>query len=143
MLYRRVLLELIDQRAASVNKVMLGLGIAVSLTAIFLVANTIRLAITAKRKLIRTMELVGATRGFIRRPFIIEGVMQGLFGGVAASALMLLLFEYATRLVSEEFAPYLRMPPLFYGSVVGTGMLLGLAGSLISVLRFVRPAAAE
>jgi cell division transport system permease protein len=143
VLYRRVLLELIDQRAASINKTMLGLGIAVSLTAIFLVANTIRLAITAKRRLIRTMELVGATRGFIRRPFIIEGVMQGLIGGLAASALMLLLFEYATRLVSEEFAPYLRMPPLFYGSVVGTGMLLGLAGSLISVLRFVRPAAAE
>ena len=52
-------------------------------------------------------------------------------------------FEYATRIVSEEFAPYLRMPTLFYVSVVGTGMLLGLAGSLISVLRFVRPAAAE
>jgi len=141
--YRRVLLELIDQRAASVNKVMLGLGIAVSLTAIFLVANTIRLAITGKRRLIRTMELVGATRGFIRRPFIIEGVLQGFFGGLAASGLMLLLFEYATRLVSEEFAPYLRMPSLFYMAVVGTGMLLGLAGSLISVIRFVRPAAAE
>jgi cell division transport system permease protein len=140
--YRRVLLEMIDQRSASVNKVMLGLGIAVSLTAIFLVANTIRLAITAKRRLIRTMELVGATRGFIRRPFIIEGVLQGFFGGLAASGIMLLLFEYAAKLVSEEFAPYLRMPPLFYVSVLGTGMLLGLAGSLISVVRFVRPAAA-
>ncbi len=143
VLYRRALLEMIDQRAASVNRVMLGLGIAVSLTAIFLVANTIRLAITAKRRLIRTMELVGATRGFIRRPFIIEGLMQGLLGGLASAGLMLLLFEYATKLVSEEFAPYLRMPPLFYAAVVGTGMLLGLAGSLISVVRFVRPAAAE
>jgi cell division transport system permease protein len=142
VVYRRVLLELIDQRSASVNKVMLGLGIAVSLTAIFLVANTIRLAITAKRRLIRTMELVGATRGFIRRPFIIEGVLQGFFGGLAASGIMFLLFEYAAKLVSEEFAPYLRMPPLFYVSVLGTGMLLGLAGSLISVVRFVRPAAA-
>lgn len=143
VLYRRVLLELIDQRAASVDKIMLGLGIAVSLTAIFLTANTIRLAITAKRRVIRTMELVGATRGFIRRPFIIEGILQGIFGGLAASGLMLLLFEYATKFVSEEFAPYLRMPPLFYIAVVGTGMLLGLAGSLISVIRFVRPAAAE
>ena len=142
VLYRRVLLEIIDKRAASVNKVMLGLGIAVSLMAIFLVANTIRLAITSKRRLIRTMELVGATRGFIRRPFIIEGIVQGFFGGLAASGLMLLLFEYATKLVSEEFAPYLRMPALFYLAVVGTGMVLGLAGSLISVIRFVRPAAA-
>jgi cell division transport system permease protein len=89
------------------------------------------------------MELVGATRGFIRRPFIVEGLLQGFFGGLAASALMLILFEYATKLVSEEFAPYLRMPPLFYASVLGTGMLLGFAGSLISVIRFVRPAAAE
>jgi len=141
--YRRVLLELIDKRAASVNKVMLGLGIAVSLTAMFLVANTIRLAITGKRRLIRTMELVGATRGFIRRPFIIEGIIQGLIGGLGAAGLMLLLFEYATRFLSEEFAPYLHMPVLFYAAVVGTGMVLGWAGSMISVVRFVRPAAAE
>jgi cell division transport system permease protein len=141
--YRRVMLELIDQRAAGVNKVMLGLGIAVSLTAIFLVANTIRLAISSRRRVIRTMELVGATRGFIRRPFIIEGVMQGFFGGIVSAGLMLLVFEYATKLVSEEFAPYLRMPPFFYAAVVVIGMLLGLAGSLISVIRFVRPAAAE
>lgn len=142
VLYRRALLELIDQRSVSINKVMLGLGVAVSLTAIFLVANTIRLTIAAKRRLIRTMELVGATRGFIRRPFIIEGVVQGFIGGLAAAGLMYLLFEYATKLASEEFAPYLRMPPLFYAAVVGTGMLLGLAGSLVSVLRFVRPAPA-
>jgi cell division transport system permease protein len=141
--YRRVMLELIDQRAAGVNKVMLGLGIAVSLTAIFLVANTIRLAISSRRRVIRTMELVGATRGFIRRPFIIEGIMQGFFGGIVSAGLMLLVFEYATKLVSEEFAPYLRMPSLFYVAVVAVGMLLGLAGSLISVIRFVRPAAAE
>jgi hypothetical protein len=56
---------------------------------------------------------------------------------------MLLVFEYATKLLSEEFAPYLAMPVLFYFSVVGTGILLGWAGSMISVVRFVRPAAAE
>ena len=141
--YRRVLLELIDKRAESVDRVMLGLGIAVSLTAMFLVANTIRLAIAAKRRLIRTMELVGATRGFIRRPFIIEGIIQGLIGGLGAAGLMLLLFEYATKLVSDEFAPYLRMPALFYAPSSRPGMVLGWAGSMISVVRFVRPAAAE
>ncbi|HUI10125.1 MAG TPA: permease-like cell division protein FtsX [Bacteroidota bacterium] len=143
VLYRRTLLELIDKRATSIDRVMLWLGIAVSLTAVFLTANTIRLAIAAKHRLIRTMELVGATRAFIRLPFMIEGALQGLLGGAAAAAVMLLLFEYASRLASEEFAPYLRMPPAFYASVVVTGIVLGLAGSTISVLRFVRPAAAQ
>ena len=143
VLYRRALLELIDQRATSINRVMLGLGIAVSLTAVFLVANTIRLAIAGKRRLIRTMELVGATRGFIRLPFLFEGLMQGLLGGLSAAGIMLLLFEYASKLVSEEFAPYLRMPLLFYAAVVASGMILGLAGSLISVVRFVRPSTAQ
>jgi len=143
VLYRRTLLELIDKRATSIDRVMLWLGIAVSLTAVFLTANTIRLAIAGKRRLIRTMELVGATRAFIRLPFLIEGALQGLLGGAAAAGVMLLLFEYASRLASEEFTPYLRMPPLFYAAVVAMGIVLGLAGSTISVFRFVRPAAAQ
>lgn len=141
--YRKTLLELIDERAAGINKVMLVLGILVSLSAVFLVSNTIRLAIHAKRKLLRTMELVGATRGFIRLPFLLEGVLQGLLGGMTAAAFMWFLFEYASRLVSVEFAPYLKMPAAFYAGVLFAGMVLGLAGSLISVLRYVRPSAAR
>jgi cell division transport system permease protein len=142
VVYRKTLLELIDQRAAGVNRAMLALGLLISLSAIFLVSNTIRLAINAKRKLIKTMELVGATRGFIRRPFLLEGLLQGLFGGLLAAGMLAGLFEYASRLVSPEFAPYLRMPGPFYLALIGAGSLLGFAGSLISVVRFVRPAAA-
>lgn len=141
--YRKTLLELIDQRAASVNKVLLWLGIAVSLSAIFLVANTIRLAIAAKRRLIRTMELVGATHAFVRRPFLIEGVLQGLFGGLLAAASMVFLFENVAKFASAEVAPYLHMPLLFYAAVAMAGVVLGLAGSLISVVRFVPPEAAQ
>jgi len=56
-------------------------GIALLITAIFLVANTIRLAIYAKRKIIMTMKLVGATRMFIRLPFLVEGIIQVSWGG--------------------------------------------------------------
>ncbi|MDH4069291.1 MAG: ABC transporter permease, partial [Ignavibacteria bacterium] len=102
--YRKELLELIDTRAASINNLTLGLGIIISLSAIFLVSNTIRLTIFAKRHVIRTMELVGATRGFIRLPFLLEGIIQGILGGVVASGLLYSLVEYAMRLVSVEFA---------------------------------------
>ena len=141
--YRRTLLEIIDTRAAGINKVMLTLGIIVSLSAVFLVSNTIRLAIHARKNILRTMELVGATRGFIRFPFLLEGLTQGLLGGLAAAGLLWFLFDYAARLAPSEFAPYLSMPPALYAGVVAAGMVLGFAGSLISVLRFVRPSAAH
>jgi cell division transport system permease protein len=143
VVYRKALLELIDKRAAGLNKVMLTLGLIISLSAIFLVSNTIRLAIRAKQSLIQTMELVGATRGFIRLPFLLEGLVQGFCGGLLAAALLAGLLEYGARIVSAEFAPYLRMAPAFYGSLVCAGILLGFAGSIISVVRFVRPVAAH
>ena len=143
VVYRKALLELIDKRAAGLNKVMLTLGLVISLSAIFLVSNTIRLAIRAKQSLIQTMELVGATRGFIRLPFLLEGLVQGFCGGLLAAALLAGLLEYGARIVSAEFAPYLRMAPAFYGGLVCAGILLGFAGSIISVVRFVRPVAAH
>jgi len=140
VLYRRALLELIDRRATTVNRVTLGLGIVISLSAILLVSNTIRLAIYAKRKLIRTMELVGATGFFIRMPFLVEGMVQGLFGGFLAAGLLYLVLEHALAWVAPELAPFVSMDPAFYGLVVGAGVLLGLVGSAISVIRFIRTA---
>ena len=138
--YRKELLEMIDTRAASVNNLTLGLGILISLSAIFLVSNTIRLAIYAKRHTIRTMELVGATRGFIRIPFLLEGVLQGIIGGLVASALIYSLLEYAMRLVSVDFTDAMHHDPAFYATILVTGGLLGLIGGGISVVRFIRTA---
>lgn len=140
VLYRRALLELIDQRTATVNRITLGLGIVISLSAILLVSNTIRLAIYAKRKLIRTMELVGATRSFIRMPFLVEGVLQGLVGGLAAGGFLYVVLEHLLRWVAPEFASIASMEGAFYGFVACGGILLGLIGSGISVIRFIRPA---
>ncbi len=140
VLYRRALLELIDQRTAVVNRVTLGLGIVISLSAILLVSNTIRLAIYAKRKLIRTMELVGATRSFIRTPFLMEGMVQGLVGGLAAGGLLYLVLGYALAWLAPELTSFASMDAAFYGLVVIGGILLGLIGSAISVIRFIRPA---
>jgi cell division transport system permease protein len=140
VLYRRALLELIDQRAAAVNRVTLGLGIVIGLSAILLVSNTIRLAIYAKRKLIQTMELVGATHSFIRRPFLIEGMVQGLIGGLLAAGIFYIVLEHAVEWLAPEFSSFASMQPSFYGLVIAGGIALGLMGSAISVIRFIRPA---
>lgn len=138
VLYRKALLEFIDQKTATVHNVTLGLGILISLSAIFLVSNTIRLAIYAKRRLLRTMALVGATAGFIRIPFLLEGVIQGFFGGLLASGVLYLLLEYSSRLLSIEFTEFIHMEPMYYLSILGCGIVLGLVGSVISVARFIR-----
>ena len=76
------------------------------------------------------------------RSKIVFGQMaQGLLGGVLASALLYAMVEFALPALAADLAEYVRMDPLFYVLVLIAGTLLGLLGSLISVFRFIRPAA--
>ncbi len=134
--YRRALLEIVEARTSVIDRITLGVGSFITLSAILLVANTIRLAIYAKRHIIRTMELVGATAMFIRWPFLIEGIVQGFIGGLLASGVLYLAIERFTRYLSEDVAMFVHMPVWFYASVVAGGVLLGLVGSIVSVTRF-------
>lgn len=139
VIYRRALIELIDKRAEQFNSVTLGLGLLIGISAILLVSNTIRLAIYAKRKLIRTMELVGATWSFIRLPFLLEGVIQGMLGGAVAAGILYLVIERLLPVLSQEIAGYVQVRPGFYALILVAGIALGLVGSVISVIRFIRP----
>jgi cell division transport system permease protein len=139
VIYRRALIELIDRRADQFNSVTLGLGLLIGLSAILLVSNTIRLAIYAKRRLIRTMELVGATWSFIRLPFLLEGLIQGFLGGAVAAGLLYLAVGRLLPALSAELAAYVLVTPGFYLLILAAGTALGLLGSVISVIRFIRP----
>jgi cell division transport system permease protein len=143
VVYRKTLLEIIDQRAAGFNKIMLILGSVIGLSALFLSANTVRLAIHARRKIIRTMELVGATHWFIRLPYLIEGFIQGVLGGGIAAGVLFAGLDAGARLVTPEYASYVTMPPVFYAGVVAAGVVFGLTGSIISLARFVHPSTAR
>ena len=135
--YRKELLEFLDQRARMLYYVGLALGIIFGISAIFLVSNTIRLTIYAKRKSVQTMKLVGASRWFVRAPFLIEGIIQGLIGGIIASAIIYYLLTFATGLISSEIAQFVQVKTLFYFAVIVAGMFLGFFGSAISVRRFI------
>ncbi len=135
VVFNQPLLIKVQQNLRLVKMAGFSLGVLVILSSIFLVANTIRLTIYARRLLIRTMKLVGATDPFIRRPFLVEGVAQGLVAGVLAvlvlTGLYMLLESYLPPL-----PPYL--PYLLAGTVLGIGLLLGWLGSYFSVRRFIR-----
>ncbi len=137
VVYHKDLLQFIEKRTKILFAVGTALGFIVGISAIFLVANTIRLAIYSKRKIIQTMKLVGATRMFIRMPFLLEGVIQGMIGGALASVTIYGLLETFTRLVALEIRDRLIIAPMFYPMVVVVGILLGLLGSFISIRKFI------
>jgi cell division transport system permease protein len=135
--YRREVLDFIEKRTKMLYYLGLGLGIIIGLSAVFLVSNTIRLTIYAKRKSVQTMKLVGASRWYVRAPFLIEGIVQGIVGGIIAAGIMYYLLTFAAGLVSAELAEFIQVDISFYALVIALGSVLGLFGSAISVRRFI------
>ena len=124
--YHKSLVSLINQ---NISRIGLGLMIASAvllIIAITLIRNTIRLSIYSKRFLVRSMQLVGATPAYIRRPFIRNGIAQGFFGALIADAfLVLLLYGLMQRLPELNFIQdYTIIIGIFVGILV-LGILLG------------------
>jgi len=137
VIYRKQLLEMLDQRAMLFLWITLGVGIFITISSIILVANTIRLAIYSKRKIIQTMKLIGATRGFIRTPFLLEGFLQGLVGGAITAGTIFALVTYVEPWLTVSLSEFVHVRPYYYGIIIGIGCGLGLLGSMISVRRFI------
>jgi cell division transport system permease protein len=137
VIYRKSLMEMLDRRATAFLWLVFGIGLFITISSVFLVANTIRLAIYAKRKIIQTMKLIGATKSFVRGPFILEGLVQGFIGGALAAAILFLVFEYLAGWISRELADFVHVKPLYYAIVVLVGCILGFVGSSISIRRFI------
>ncbi|HSC49935.1 MAG TPA: permease-like cell division protein FtsX [Gaiellaceae bacterium] len=105
-----------------------------------LVANTIRLSIFARRREIEVMKLVGATNWFVRGPFMIEGLLCGLAGAVAAVILLVLGRELFMPLIHLTSASDIHAWPfgLHVLIVLGAGLALGAAGSGLTIRRFLQ-----
>ncbi|MBL4706987.1 MAG: ABC transporter permease [Flavobacteriales bacterium] len=86
--YQMDLIAAVNANVRKIGFVLLGFSILLLVVVIALINNTIRLAIYSKRFLIKTMQLVGATGGFISRPFVARGVLNGLFSGIIALILL-------------------------------------------------------
>jgi cell division transport system permease protein len=132
-------------RLVAVTRVMRVMAVLLTLVlsavAVIVVTNTLRLTVIARWREIEIMELVGATRWFIRWPFLIEGMLQGLVAAVAAGATLLLLYAVAAARLRSGL-PFLPIVPAadvagpLLIAVVGCGVALGAAGSFVAVRRF-------
>ena len=126
--------------ASLVRAGAIGLGFVLGIAALMIVANTIRLAVYAREDEIEILSLVGASRSFIRIPFLVEGTLQGAIGGTVAVGLLYLVFvavvprlEYGLELLLGNASPH------FFSSgealaLVVVGGALGLLGSGMALL---------
>lgn len=112
----------------------LALGVTFALVAIIIIGSTIRMAVLARSREIAIMRLVGATDGFIRLPFLIEGAIKGTFGGLLALVLTWIAVQVSGRWVLQ--VQFFEAPLALAGILAGAG--IGLLGSALSVGRHLK-----
>lgn len=122
-----------------------GMALIVLLTVatLFIISNTIRLTVFARRKEIGIMKYVGATNWFIRWPFLLEGLLLGFIGGVIADAALVQFYRFVTSEIhhSLAFLPLVGMNPFMYQVGIGVlllSMIIGAVGSTISLKRYMK-----
>ena len=111
--------------------------------ALLVVSNTIRLSVFTRRREIRIMQIVGASPSFIRLPLFIEGLIHGIIGGLLAGVCLALTNHYTQGLIQDVIPMLSRyFAPVDMNSIalqaVAIGALVGAAGSLLSIHRYLR-----
>lgn len=124
---------------------LIGIALIILLTgaAIFIISNTIRLTVFARRKEIAIMKYVGATDWFIRWPFLLEGICLGFIGGGLATIFLYIIYNQVTQEIYEAMAffPLIPQHPFIdYISlaILVAGIIIGALGSTISLKRFLK-----
>jgi cell division transport system permease protein len=131
------LLFLINENVRKISLFLVVISTFLFLIALTIINNTIRISIYSKRFLIRTMQLVGATRGFIRKPFIIQSAIHGFLAALVAMSLLmglLYLIEKEFLLMFSFESTYLLF--LLGLSIIITGVLINIISTYFSVNRY-------
>ena len=135
--YQKSLVGLINQNVNRIGLALMVASLVLLIIAITLIRNTIRLSIYSKRFLVRSMQLVGATPAYIRRPFIRSGILQGFFGALLADAFLALLLYGLTKRVPELIfvQDYKIIIGIFVGIII-LGMLLGGISTRLALRKY-------
>jgi len=129
------------RKAGIIIMVFCGL---LSLIAISLINNNIRLSVYSKRFIINSMKLVGATQAFIRKPFLIEGVLRGLVGALISCLLLALVIHLAHGQVPELFGlDDVQIVGTLFAAVLTLGLLISFLSTTFAVRKYLRLKADE
>lgn len=126
-----------------VRYVSLAILIVLGLVSLFIISNTLKVTIFSRRMEINIMKSVGATNGFVRIPFIVEGVLIGVFSGLISATALYLGYDKAVEVVYGivKFLNIIDIRPYtftLYLAYVLVGMLFGIMGGVISIRRYLK-----
>ncbi|MCF0191088.1 MAG: cell division protein FtsX [Marinilabiliaceae bacterium] len=142
--YQKDIVNLIHENVNKISLVLLCFTALMLIVALSLINNTVRLMVYAKRFLIRTMQLVGATNGFIRRPFIGQSIIQGLVGGLLANILLAcVIYLSAKELEGVIGFDNIETVIVLFALVFFMGVLLTLISTVVSVNRYLNVRTAD
>jgi len=142
--YAREWLERFEAFLLLLRTIGAALGGFLALAALVIVTNTIKLTLYARQDELEAMTMVGATAAFIKLPYLIEGALQGLCGGLLALLASFLAYRILLRenlgslLLLTGIDTIHFLPPLWQVLVVAAGTLIGVLGSLLALRKFVR-----
>lgn len=139
VIYQKSLVNIINDNVKKISLGVLLISALLMLIALALINNTIRLSIYSKRFIIKTMQLVGATQGFIRRPFVLNGIKHGIYGAVMA-ILMLIGFLYFLQKQLPELAELQdqNMLATLFVIVIVLGIIISWISTSMAVRKYLR-----
>ena len=137
--YPKALIDDLNKNVRQISIVLLVIALILSLVVIFLIDNTIRLAMFSNRFLIKTMQMVGATRWFIAKPMNVRAIINGAISGIIAIAAVILVIIAAERILPEMKAIHdnQTLGLLFFGLII-LGIFITLLSTHRSVLKYLR-----
>lgn len=137
--YQKSLVDLINNNIRKIAVVLMVISLILLLIAVALIRNTIRLSIYSKRFLVRSMQLVGATESFIRKPFLRQGVSQGFFGGLLADVfLVVILYAVSKRIPDLALIRDLYDITAVLAGIVFLGMLIAWFSTRTALDKFLK-----
>jgi cell division transport system permease protein len=137
--YQRNLVKQLNANVQKLSLIILVLSVLMFTIFIALINNTIRLSIYSKRYLINSMQLVGATRSFIRFPFIVKSVLHGIYGAIIACIILLMIF-FSYQLELKDFIDFQDSASLaiLVGGIFAFGIVMTALSTYFAVNKFLR-----
>jgi cell division transport system permease protein len=139
VVYQKSLIDMVNENINKISLILVVFTGLLMIIALALINNTIRLNIYSKRFLIKTMQLVGATPSFIRKPFIFTGIMNGIFASIVSILILIGVLYFAQQQMPElaELQDEVMLISLF-GIVLSIGIIITWMSTSLSVRKYLR-----